>query len=167
MLPPLGRALAVATDPDLVDRIDRIRRYVRRCRRRELTVRWLRHPGHPWPARAVAGAGTAALVAGAYLSTGVRSLVVVGAALAAFGAYAAVHVPYFRLGLQAMRLPTNDALSSPVRTAEGTLCAIVTPIAICVDGRASETYAVASPFAPPSEVRALYAGIAAGFTRER
>jgi hypothetical protein len=83
------------------------------------------------------------------------------------GTYAALHVPYFRLVLSGMRLPANDALSSPVRTAEGTLCAIATPMAICADGRASTTDAIVWPGTAPSEVRSLYAGLTVGFTRER
>ena len=83
------------------------------------------------------------------------------------GAYAALHVPYLRLGLNAMRLPTSDALSSAVRTAEGTLCAIATPVAICFDGRATEADAIVWPGTSASEVRSLYAGLAVGFTRER
>ena len=83
------------------------------------------------------------------------------------GAYGALHIPYFRLALNAMRLPSNDALPSPVRTAEGTLCAIATPVAICVDGRASATDAIVWPGTPAAEVRSLYAGLAVGFTRER
>jgi len=83
------------------------------------------------------------------------------------GAYAALHVPWVRLGLKAVRLPTNDGLDSPVRVAEGTLCVIASPFAICADGRATVTDAITTPGAPPSEVRSLYAGLAFGFTRER
>jgi hypothetical protein len=83
------------------------------------------------------------------------------------GAYAALHVPYFRLAFNAMRLPASDALSSPVRTAEGTLCAIATPVAICFDGRAQEADAFVWPGIAASEVRSLYAGLTFGFTRER
>ncbi len=83
------------------------------------------------------------------------------------GAYTALQIPWFRLGMSAMRLPTNDALSAPVRTAEGTLCAIATPFVICVDARASVTEAVTATSAAPVEVRSLYAGLAFGFTRER
>jgi hypothetical protein len=81
------------------------------------------------------------------------------------GGYAAVQVPWFRLGFSAMRLPTNDALNSPVRTMEGTLCAIAIPFAICGDGRATVTDAIVSPGAAPVEVTSLYAGLAFGFTR--
>jgi hypothetical protein len=125
MLPPLGRALAVATDPDLVDRIARIRRYVLRCRRHELTARWLRHPGNPWPARALAGLGGGAPVAAAAAYTGASSLLVVAAVLGALGAGAAarsVLVPRWRLngwayerqtGTRADRRPTAQPTSAP------------------------------------------------------
>jgi hypothetical protein len=82
------------------------------------------------------------------------------------GAYAALHVPYFRLALSGMRLPASDALSSPVRTAEGTLCGLAAPIAICFDGRAATADAFVWPGTSASEVRSLYAGLTAGFTRE-
>jgi hypothetical protein len=83
------------------------------------------------------------------------------------GGYAALQIPWFRLGLSAMRLPTNDALSSPVRTAEGTLCAIATPFAICADARATQADAIAFSGAAPVEVTSVYAGLAFGLTRER
>ncbi|HMI89163.1 MAG TPA: hypothetical protein VK550_34025 [Polyangiaceae bacterium] len=83
------------------------------------------------------------------------------------GAYAALQIPWFRLGLSAMRLPTNDALSSPVRTAEGTLCAIATPFAICADARATVTDVISVTGGAPVEVTSMVAGLAFGLTRER
>ena len=83
------------------------------------------------------------------------------------GAYAALHVPWVRLGLRAMRLPTNDGLTSPVRVVEGTLCVVAAPFAACGDARAMATNAIVSPGAPASEVSAFYGGLSFGFTRER
>ena len=83
------------------------------------------------------------------------------------GAYAAIHVPWVRLGFSAMRLPTSDGVTSPVRVAEGTLCFIAAPFAVCGDARAMATDAIASAGAAPSEVSSLYGGLAFGFTRER
>ena len=111
------------------------------------------------------GATTGAVLTGRFRA-GEAETRILGAGLEV-GAYAALQIPWFRLGFSAMRLPTNDALSSPVRTAEGTLCAIATPFAICADARATVTDAITSPGAPPSEVTSLYAGLAFGFTRER
>jgi hypothetical protein len=83
------------------------------------------------------------------------------------GAYAALQVPWVRLGLRAMRLPTNDGLASAVRVAEGTLCVVAAPFAVCGDARAMATDAMVFPGALPSEVSALYGGFSFGFTRER
>jgi hypothetical protein len=83
------------------------------------------------------------------------------------GTYASVQIPWVRLGTALVRLPTDDGLGTPVRAAEGTLCVIATPFAICADGRATSTDAITAPGATPSEVRSLYAGLAFGFTRER
>ncbi len=82
------------------------------------------------------------------------------------GGYAAVHVPWVRLGVKAMRLPTKDGIDAPVRVAEGTLCVLATPFAICTDARVAVTDAITLPGAAPSEVRSLYGGLAFGFTRE-
>jgi hypothetical protein len=81
------------------------------------------------------------------------------------GGYGALHVPWFRITLQAMRLPASDALSSSVRTAEGSICAISFPFAICADGRAQVADAIVWPARPPSEVRSVYAGLSFGFAR--
>jgi hypothetical protein len=81
------------------------------------------------------------------------------------GGYLAVHVPWIRLGLSAVRLPTQDDLLSPVRVAEGTLCALARPIAICADGRASWSDVVTAP-GQVQEARSMYTGLALGFTRE-
>ena len=100
MSPLLARALTVATDPDLVDRLVRIRRYVRRCRRRELTVRWLRHPGNPWPYGALAGLGLGGPAAAGFAWTGAASLMLTAGVLLALGGYAtarAVLIPRWRL----------------------------------------------------------------------
>jgi hypothetical protein len=125
MLPPLARALAVATDPDLVDRLTRIRRYVRRCRRRELTVHWLRHPGNPWPARALAGLCGGALLAAAYLTTGTRSLLVLAGAVGTLGAYAAarsVLIPRWRLnGWAYERQAEGRAVAQPASVPDGSV----------------------------------------------
>jgi hypothetical protein len=83
------------------------------------------------------------------------------------GAYAAIQVPWVRLGMRATRLPTNDGVESPVRVAEGTLCILAAPFAVCGDARAMTTDAVTAPGAAPSEVSSLYGGLAFGFTRER
>jgi hypothetical protein len=83
------------------------------------------------------------------------------------GSYAALQVPWVRLGATLARLPTDDGLGTPVRVAEGTLCVIAAPFAICADGRATSTDAIVAPGVAPSEVRSLYAGLAFGFTRER
>jgi hypothetical protein len=83
------------------------------------------------------------------------------------GAYGVVHIPWFRLGFNGMRLPSNDAVSAPVLSAEGTLCAIATPVAICADVRGATTDAIATAAAPPARVTSVYGGVAFGFTRER
>jgi hypothetical protein len=83
------------------------------------------------------------------------------------GSYAAIHVPWFRFGVSGMRLPSNDRLSAPVRTAEGTACVIASPFAICGDARVSLTDAIVVAASPPTEVRSLYGGIAFGLTSER
>jgi len=111
------------------------------------------------------GATSGAVLTGRFRA-GEAETRILGAGLE-IGAYAGVQIPWFRLGMSAMRLPTNDALSAPVRVAEGTLCAISAPFAICADGRVSVTDAIAAPGAAPVEVRAAYAGLAFGFTRER
>lgn len=81
------------------------------------------------------------------------------------GAYVVVQVPWLRLGASAMRLPTTDALQSPVDVGEVTLCMIHAPFAVCADARAMRADAFASGAA--SEVRAVHAGLTLGFTRER
>jgi hypothetical protein len=111
------------------------------------------------------GATSGAVLTGRFRA-GETATRILGAGLEV-GAYAALQIPWFRVGLSAMRLPTNDALSAPVQTAEGTLCAIATPFAICGDARATRTEAVAIAGAAPVEVTSLYAGLAFGFTRER
>jgi hypothetical protein len=83
------------------------------------------------------------------------------------GAYAAVHIPWFRIGVSGMRLPANDAIATPVRTAEGTACVIASPFAICGDARVAIADASVTPGAPPAEVRSTYGGVAFGFTTER
>jgi hypothetical protein len=83
------------------------------------------------------------------------------------GAYAALHVPWVRASISAMRLPASDTVSTPVRTAEGTLCAVSAPFAICVDARAQLADAVVAAALAPSEVRSIYGGVAFGFTSER
>ena len=82
------------------------------------------------------------------------------------GAHASIQAPWVRLGASVMRFPTHDDVSGPVDMAEATLCVVASPIAICADGRALRGDAITSPGAPPSEVRSLYGGITAGFTRE-
>lgn len=111
------------------------------------------------------GATSGAVLAGRFRA-GEAETRILGAGLEV-GAYAALQIPWFRLGVSGMRLPTNDALSAPVRTAEGTLCAIATPFAICGDARASVTEAIAVLGAAPVEVTSLYAGLTFGLTRER
>lgn len=111
------------------------------------------------------GAMSGAVLAGRFRA-GDAETRVLGAGLQV-GAYAAVHVPWIRFDLSAMRLPANDALATPVRTAEGTLCAIASPFAICADGRVTMADAIAYAGAPRTEVTSLYAGLAFGFTRER
>jgi tetratricopeptide (TPR) repeat protein len=100
MRPLLAHAAAVATDPDLAERIARIRRYVGWCRRRELTARWLRHPGNPWPYAALGGLGAGAPAAAAFLWTGAAWLAGVAVAVLAAGLFAggqAVLIPRWRL----------------------------------------------------------------------
>lgn len=111
------------------------------------------------------GATSGAVLTGRFRA-GEAETRVLGAGLEV-GAYAALQIPWFRFGFSAMRLPTNDALSGPVQTAEGTLCAIATPFAICADARATRADAITVPGAAPVEVSAVYAGLAFGFTRER
>jgi hypothetical protein len=83
------------------------------------------------------------------------------------GGYASARVPWFRMGLRALRLPSADEISTPVRVFDGTLCALTLPIAICGDARLS----VADEFAHGSnllsEARSSYAGLAVGFTANR
>jgi hypothetical protein len=122
MLPLLGRALAVATDTDLVDRLTRVRRYVRRCRRHEATVRWLRHPGNRWPYLAAAGLGVGGPAAGVAAWAGASSLMLVAAVLLGLGGVAAsraVLIPRWRLNAwayerQARLLPADGPVRQPV-----------------------------------------------------
>lgn len=83
------------------------------------------------------------------------------------GAYVAVQVPWVRLGASATRLPTDDRLVSPVDVAQGTLCFMSAPVAICADARAMRAEAIVASGAPPREVRAFYGGLVLGLTRER
>jgi hypothetical protein len=83
------------------------------------------------------------------------------------GAYGALQLPHFRLGLSAAQLPVDDGLSTPIRVGEGTLCGLLAPFAICADARVTVTDAVVSPGGAASEVRAVYAGLTVGFTREK
>ena len=83
------------------------------------------------------------------------------------GTYAAMQIPWLRLGASAVRLPTHDAIHTPVSIVDGTICVIAVPFAICGDARASRADAFTAPGAPATEVRSLYAGITLGFTRER
>ncbi len=83
------------------------------------------------------------------------------------GAYVAVQVPWVRIGASATRLPTDDRLVSPVDVAQGTLCFMSAPVAICADARAMRAEAVVASGQPPREVRAFYGGLVLGLTRER
>ena len=83
------------------------------------------------------------------------------------GAHLAIQIPWLRLGASAVRLPTHDAIHTPVSTVDGTICVIAVPFAVCGDARASRADAFTAPGAPATEVRALYAGITLAFTRER
>ena len=81
------------------------------------------------------------------------------------GIYAAVQVPWFRLGFHAMRLPATDALATPVRTGEGTLCAIAPPVAICADARVTLADARILPNVVVRDVSTVYAGLTFGLAR--
>jgi hypothetical protein len=83
-----------------------------------------------------------------------------------YGGYAAIQIPWARLGVSSMRLPTNDALSAPVDVFEGTLCARVGGFALCGDARRMATRAAVGVEAPERHVKSLYAGITLGVTRE-
>jgi hypothetical protein len=111
------------------------------------------------------GATSGAVLTGRFRA-GEAETRVLGAGLEV-GAYAAVHIPWFRIGISGMRLPGNDRLSSPVHTAEGTACVIAAPFAICGDARLSITDAIVVASAPATEVRSLYGGLAFGLTSER
>jgi hypothetical protein len=106
------------------------------------------------------GATTGAVLVGRH-RTGEMVRRIVGAGFEV-GGYAALQLPWLRLGAAATQLPTNDELSTPVRVAEGNLCALLSPIAICADARATIADAVVSPGAAPSEVRSMYAGLSVG-----
>jgi hypothetical protein len=82
------------------------------------------------------------------------------------GAHATLQIPYARLGVTVMRFPTDDDVKAPVTMAEGTLCLLAAPIAVCADGRAMRTDAMLHDGAGVAAVRSLYGGITAGFTRE-
>ena len=82
------------------------------------------------------------------------------------GGYAAVQWPWFRLGLSASRLPTNDRLAGAVNVYEGTLCARAHGLGICTDVGMTATSATVTPGTPPVDVRSTYAGLLLGFTRE-
>jgi hypothetical protein len=81
-----------------------------------------------------------------------------------YGGHASVQVPWVRISLEAERLPTNDAIAHPVDVATGTVCAVSSPMAICVDARATQARAFLAGAEP--QVRALYAGFTLGFTGE-
>jgi hypothetical protein len=84
------------------------------------------------------------------------------------GAYAAIQGPWVRLGISWLRMPTHDEIDAPVDVAEGTLCLVRAPFALCGDGRAMRTRAAISGDVRPSvDVRTFYAGITIGFTREK
>ena len=82
------------------------------------------------------------------------------------GAYLAVQVPWVRVGASATRLPTDDRLQSSVDVAQGTLCFMSTPVAICADARAMRADAI-NAAGGVSHVQAFYGGLALGLTRER
>ena len=82
------------------------------------------------------------------------------------GGYAAVQLPWLRLGVSGSRLPVNDDLSTPVDVLEGSLCLRMHGFALCGDGRATRTDAIVATHEEPTRVRSLYAGITLGVTRE-
>ena len=83
------------------------------------------------------------------------------------GGYAAARVPWFRLAVSAVRLPSGDDLPTPVRVLDWTLCALASPIAICGDARLSVADEITYSGAPISSARSAYAGLAVGLTNDR
>jgi hypothetical protein len=83
-----------------------------------------------------------------------------------YGGYGALQLPWMRAGLELSRLPVDDAVSTRVDVAEGTLCVRGAPFAICADARAAFTKAELSANEPASRVRSVYAGLLLGFTAE-
>jgi hypothetical protein len=83
-----------------------------------------------------------------------------------YGGYGALQLPWMRVGAEWTRLPVDDAVSTPVDIAEGTLCVRAAPLALCADARATFTKAELSPDEPAKNVRSVYAGILIGFTEE-
>lgn len=85
----------------------------------------------------------------------------------AVGGYLVVQVPWLRLGARAMRLPTHDELRSEVDVADGNLCGVLAPFALCADARAARMDALVPGSTSPVEVRSVAFGLTLGLTRER
>lgn len=83
-----------------------------------------------------------------------------------YGGYAALQVPWLRLGVSVQRLPVDDELSNPVNVAEGTLCGRAAGFAICTDARATFSQAIVGTSNAAAEQRSLYVGLTLGVTRE-
>jgi len=83
------------------------------------------------------------------------------------GGYAAARVPWLRLAVTAVRLPSGDDLPTPVRVLGWTLCALASPVAICGDARLSVADEITYAGTPVSLARSAYAGLAVGLTNDR
>lgn len=83
------------------------------------------------------------------------------------GGYLSARIPWFRIRAAAVRLPSADELSAPVRVVDGSLCALASPLAICLDTRVSVTDEIAYSGALVPDARSTYTGLAVGLTADR
>ena len=83
------------------------------------------------------------------------------------GAYASARVPWFRVALSALRLPSGDEIGTPARALEGTLCALAAPMAICADSRIAVADQLAYGANVVSEATSSYTGLTVGLTADR
>jgi len=83
------------------------------------------------------------------------------------GGYLSARIPWFRIRAAAVRLPSADELSAPVRVLDASLCALASPLAICLDARVAVTDEIAYSGALVPDARSMYTGLAVGLTADR